>query len=179
MSSILIDLLSTEPASAAYDDLGGLSIEGREDAFNRFFIQGNGDDDVTGGSLKDIIFSGRGDDVVKGGEGNDGIAGGRGNDVLFGGEGDDTLRGGQGNDVLIGGEGADTFEFLGKNLKAGESDLIVDFTQGEDTISIKGVGSVEYDKVNGIIKVDGQDIINLTPGTDLNINQNGSDFELF
>jgi Ca2+-binding RTX toxin-like protein len=197
MSSILIDFLSTEPASATYDDLGGLSIEGREDDFNRFFIAGNGDDDATGGSLADFIRSGLGDDTLKGKEGDDTLRGGRGNDLIFGGRGndllkggqgddsiagnagDDTLNGGKGSDLLMGGQGADTFEFLGQDLQAGAIDQIIDFTKGEDKISIQGVSSVEYDSVTGTIKVNGQDVINITPGTDLTIKPNGNDFELF
>ena len=50
---------------------------------------------------------------MDGGAGNDSVTGGLGRDLIFGGTGDDTLQGGDGNDFLIGGLGAD--QLYGQN----------------------------------------------------------------
>ena len=74
--------------------------------------------------------------------------GGAGNDSLTGGAGNDTLTGGAGNDSLIGGTGNDIFRYValtdsnadtltGANLTF---DTITDFTKGQDTINVKGLG---------------------------------------
>jgi Ca2+-binding RTX toxin-like protein len=197
MSSILVDFFSTEPAFISPNAEDGFSIVGEENSPNRFIIIGDGDDNVVGGNLRDLIFSGKGDDVldgkggndrirggqgddvIVGGEGDDKLRGGKGNDIIIGGEGSDNLRGGKGEDILIGGEGDDVFEFFSKNLESGVIDQIADFTKGEDSIVVKGVSSVEYDMASGTVKINGQDAINLTPGTELDINQEGDNFELF
>ncbi len=70
-----------------------------------------GDDNLTGGSLGDIIEGGVGDDALIGGGGNDSIDGGKGDDTLIGNSGDDTLTGGYGDDTLTGGAGSDTYLF--------------------------------------------------------------------
>ena len=76
----------------------------------------NGDDIVTGGSLRDTIrgesgndtLNGEGgDDRLFGGTGNDTINGGIGADHIGGGIGDDTLNGGLGDDEIFGDEGDD------------------------------------------------------------------------
>jgi Ca2+-binding RTX toxin-like protein len=202
MSSILVDFLSSEPGFIAPNAENGFSIVGEENSPNRFFIIEDGDDNVgndnvVGGNLRDLIFSskgddvldgkggndrirgGQGDDVIIGGAGDDNLRGGKGNDVILGGEGDDKIVGGKGEDILIGGEGDDVFEFFSKNLESGVIDQIADFTKGEDSIVVKGVSSVEYDMASGTVKINGQDAINLTPGTELDINQEGDNFELF
>jgi beta-glucanase (GH16 family) len=57
--------------------------------------------------------------------------------LITGKAGSQTLDGGPGNDVLTGGPGADTFI-----IRHGQgSDVITDFTPGEDTIRIGGEGS--------------------------------------
>ncbi len=116
-------------------------IEGRR---NNDTIEGlGGNDTLEGYQGNDLILAGAGDDWAEGGAGNDTIDGGDGNDrlegyggrdLLIGGAGNDRLDGGGGNDTLTGGEGADRFIFEGR---AG-SDVVTDFTLGEDLIVIDG-----------------------------------------
>jgi serralysin len=63
-------------------------------------IGGNGNDNITGNQVGNLL---------EGRKGNDFLDGQQGDDTLNGGEGDDTLKGGGGFDTLIGGQGADTF----------------------------------------------------------------------
>ncbi|WOJ97249.1 tandem-95 repeat protein [Congregibacter brevis] len=90
---------------------------------------------------------------VFGSENNDVIRGdAQDNPLLFGFGGDDLINGGAGNDFLFGGEGLDTFEF---GAGAG-SDVIGDFTLGEDSISlIDGLTATsEQIDTNGDFEVD-------------------------
>ena len=105
-------------------------------------ISGGGtDDQIDGSAENDVIISGmgnntvhgdRGDDTLLGRGGDDTLMGGAGADILMGGAGDDTLDGGTGNDLLDGGAGADTFIF------SGGEDVISDFEQGIDAITLDG-----------------------------------------
>jgi len=72
----------------------------------------NGTDDA------DVIFAGDGDDLVDGGDGDDLIAGEAGNDTMAGGDGNDTF-------LLSNDEG---------------SDVITDFTPGEDILDMTFAG---------------------------------------
>lgn len=74
---------------------------------------GNGNDTISGGASKDILFGDGGNDTI---EGNDDT------DVLRGDDGDDGLNGGSGNDILVGGAGND--------ILAGFDDD--DYLSGED-----------------------------------------------
>ncbi|MEG4225252.1 Ig-like domain-containing protein, partial [Microcoleus sp. N9_B1] len=101
---------------------------------------GDGDDTILGGSAiafngePDSLCGGAGNDLMFGNGGDDKLCGGEGNDTLYGGKGDDTLTGGLGNNTLIGGVGGDRFL-----LSAGEgSDVIADFTKGEDLLELTG-----------------------------------------
>ena len=67
----------------------------------------NGNDDIVGTELDEIIDGRGGNDLLNGGEGNDELIGGGGNDTLIGGSGDDELRGENGNDILNAGTGFD------------------------------------------------------------------------
>ena len=79
----------------------------------------NGDDDLLGTILDDII-KGRGgndtltgldgNDYIRGDDGNDEIFGGNGEDQLFGNNGDDIINGDDGDDFLDGGDGEDSLE---------------------------------------------------------------------
>ncbi|MCG3269192.1 calcium-binding protein [Yoonia sp. I 8.24] len=102
-------------------------------------MAGGGNDTVTGGASDDTLMGRGGDDVLEGdagadmllgGAGDDDIFGGSGQDVLRGGDGNDTISGGAGDDILYGDAGADEFIF------EGGSDVIADFTQGEDHITL-------------------------------------------
>jgi hypothetical protein len=106
-----------------------------------------------------------GNDQLSGGLGDDRLDGGTGNDMLYGDYGADRLIGGDGNDVLhtgdhgytapsegkqsilTGGGGRDTFEYgfrvaydwiidHGYSQLTSVSDVITDFTRGEDKIDI-------------------------------------------
>ena len=72
---------------------------------------------------------------LNGSAGFDLLLGGDGADTLTGLAGEDILFDGAGADVLAGGAGADTFVLA----YDGETDLITDFTLGEDTIDLSGL----------------------------------------
>jgi Ca2+-binding RTX toxin-like protein len=55
----------------------------------------------------DVICAGPGRDTINGGPGNDFIDGGAGNDRIAGGAGDDRIHGGSGNDAITPGDGND------------------------------------------------------------------------
>jgi Ca2+-binding RTX toxin-like protein len=93
----------------------------------------------------DFVFGDSGNDTFATLAGNDTLWGLGGDDTLSGGSGDDQLNGGAGNDLLIGGDGADQFRFTnGVGSTVGEkaaflgTDLITDFTSGEDTLVFDG-----------------------------------------
>ncbi|NVJ97967.1 MAG: hypothetical protein HWE25_07440 [Alphaproteobacteria bacterium] len=67
--------------------------------------------------------------------GDDTITGNAGNNYLSGESGDDRLAGGCGDDTLEGGAGADTFVFEADFV----SDLITDFTIGDDVIDLSAM----------------------------------------
>ncbi|SFE91182.1 Calx-beta domain-containing protein [Roseivivax sediminis] len=99
---------------------------------------GTGTDSLSGGAGADSIGGGEGNDTVEGGGGNDFLAGGGRDDVVDGGAGDDTINGGEGSDTLTGGAGADVFIF--RDFVAGDADVITDFVDGVDRITIVGQG---------------------------------------
>jgi len=100
---------------------------------------GEGDDLLYGGAGHDTLIGERGNDSLFGEAGDDRLGGGDGHDRLDGGEGDDTLEGGRGADTLIGGAGADVFVFSGLDNLDGSTDVILDFTPGEDRIDLSGL----------------------------------------
>ncbi len=64
-----------------------------------------------------------------------------GDDTLKGYDGDEALTGGTGADTLTGGFGFDSFNFTALNESTiNQSDLITDFTQGEDSINFSNLG---------------------------------------
>lgn len=112
---------------------------------------GRGNTDYLDGETgNDRLYGGSGNDFVDGGADNDVLYGGSGSDVLLGGAGRDRLFGNSGGDIFVGEGGADTFVFsrlsdLGLDgddmLSYHEglnSDVIADFTSGEDRIFLKG-----------------------------------------
>ncbi|PVZ13686.1 MULTISPECIES: M10 family metallopeptidase C-terminal domain-containing protein [unclassified Pseudomonas] len=69
------------------------------------------------------------------------LYGGAGNDRLTGGAYEDLLYGGSGSDRLTGGAGADTFRYThASDSVRGASDLITDFTPGEDKLDLASLG---------------------------------------
>ncbi|MGJ8521425.1 Serralysin [Carnimonas sp. R-84981] len=94
------------------------------------------------GGLKGNIAIADGVDIHNaiGGSGNDLIIGNDLDNELSGGAGNDILYGGAGADTLTGGSGADTFVYLDAgDSTASATDLITDFTSGEDVIDLTGV----------------------------------------
>lgn len=124
-------------------------------------------------------------DYLNGGSGNDELYGGIDSDRLVGGAGNDTLVGGVGGvnsrlviddgtpkpqegevDRLTGGEGRDTFVlgntkrvfYASRKLRGSDRDdyaIITDFTNGEDTIQLKGgtrytLQRITLGKISGI-----------------------------
>jgi Ca2+-binding RTX toxin-like protein len=83
-------------------------------------------------------------DVMSGGTGNDRLFGLGGNDTLNGGDGNDELWGGFGNDTLTGGAGFDTFYAMLFDPSISQSDVITDFTIGEDVINLPLFGSQSF-----------------------------------
>lgn len=102
--------------------------------FSQFANLFAGDDNLSGGSLGDVLkgFGGNdtiighgGADHMFGGDGNDVLSGGNGADTLYGGSGNDKLTGRAGNDHLIGGNGAD-------HLSGGTGADVLDGGHGRD-----------------------------------------------
>ncbi|MBO0350759.1 VCBS repeat-containing protein [Phormidium pseudopriestleyi FRX01] len=91
-----------------------------------------GNDLILGEADNDFLYGNQGDDTLDGGDGDDVLWGGNGNDILIGGNGDDWLLGDLGDDTMVGGAGSDRFVI---RPNAG-TDLIVDFTDGEDLIGL-------------------------------------------
>ena len=70
---------------------------------------------------------------------------------LLGGAGDDFIHGGRGADVLFGEAGSDTFYF---EIEEG-TDVIGDFTQGEDLIDLSALGYESFAEVQSLFTQDG------------------------
>jgi Ca2+-binding RTX toxin-like protein len=103
---------------------------------------GDGNDQLTGSALADIIDGGDGDDALVGAAGADDISGGDGVDVI---------TGGLGADDMTGGAGADVFEFSTDGSVAGTSlDVISDFNVGgADRIGFGAAGLLLLVEANG------------------------------
>lgn len=113
----------------------------------------DGNDELTGSSLSDVLDGGNGADKLFGANGGDNLYGGAGDDTLYGeagddaldgGSDDDVLLGGAGDDVLTGGAGADWFWF-----ETNEGvDIVTDFEDGVDKIvvgtSISNINVYDY-----------------------------------
>ena len=117
---------------------------------------GKSDDTINGDSGKDTIFGGTGNDSIYGGNDNDKLQGDAGNDTLNGGSGNDTLTGGAGNDLFV-------YE--------GGSDVITDYTAGQDSIKVNGtVSNVSYSGKKVIFTIgDGSLTVNNAKGKDISI----------
>ena len=107
---------------------------------------------------------------LDGGEGNDWLVGGGGDDVIIGGDGNDLLMSaylgedlqgldpGFGTDQMYGGQGADLFYFHVETASdtLDGADLICDFEDGKDIISIKMQGGTKDDF---IVQNEGNDCV--------------------
>lgn len=121
---------------------------------------GPGDDSFDGGGGDDIICGGPGDDLISGGDGDDRIYGEGGADRLFGGAGDDVVNGGKGDDYIaegagsdrvVGGPGKDVLTYLFSEVPIRLSGGKVVVAAGRDTIaSVETIeGSTFADRMNG------------------------------
>ena len=104
---------------------------------------GNGADLLTGTRGDDRLSGGNGIDTLFGLDGNDVLLGGNGTDTLWGGAGNDLLDGGNGNDLLYGGSGNDIFVL---SRTGNGTDLILDFSIGQDQIGLSG--GLSYDQLS-------------------------------
>ncbi len=123
-----------------WGDFGNDSLYGG--AGNDTLHGGPGLNYLDGGANDDLIFGERQDDLIQGGDGQDVLVGIDGADTIYGGNGNDALIGLAGADRLYGGAGADCFVY-GSAADAGigtGSDVIFDFTKGQDKISFAGMG---------------------------------------
>ena len=88
---------------------------------------------------------------------------------------------------MTGGSGDDVFELVVEDLFDGSIDKITDFSESDkfkDIIRLRGIAGdavVEYDSDTGLISVRGEDIIQVDPGLDINIDNIDGDgiWELF
>lgn len=100
---------------------------------------------LTGNEGDNLLLAALGQDRLYGNGGADDLRGGAGADQLFGGDGADRLIGGAGQDVLTGGEDGDLFIFTTLSQSGAShdtSDLITDFTPGEDRIDLSALDAV-------------------------------------
>lgn len=128
---------------SGYDDMMG---GGGDD----FMSGGHGNDLINGESGKDVLSGRQGNDELYGGADNDVLRGGSGDDTLYGGSGDDRLSGHKGNDKLTGGAGDDVFNLSLR--RAEETDVITDFTSGEDVIRVRRYeGDIYWQQKDGAV----------------------------
>lgn len=149
--------------------------------------QGGTPIEIIGGALDDEITVEAGDATILGLDGDDMLMGGMGDDVLIGGEGNDTIKGGMGADVMFGNDGNDVFEFNADELRPEAVDEIVDFEEAVDgdlvdIIKIMGVsdGGVSYDASTGMVSVNGQSVIDIGEGLDVEATEvDDGEWEIF
>lgn len=114
-----------------------------DQALIRSALAGNDRFDL--GAYADRAQGHAGNDTMFGNGGNDTLEGGAGLDLLYGGNGRDRLLGGAGGDRLTGGAGADVFVFstmTDLGMTAAGTDVIVDFTRGQDRIDLSGIDAM-------------------------------------
>ena len=158
-----------------------ISLSGGELA-DEISLTGEGNAKISGLGGDDYIVSSSGNDTLFGDGGNDTIIGGSGADLINGGEGEDLIKGGMGADVLQGGGGDDVFEFMAEEFASDAVDEIKDFEDMGDIIKIMGVSedsTVTYDEVTGMVSIDGDAVIDLGEGMDIEATKNDDTWELF
>lgn len=125
-------LLGCSGDDLAWGDLGNDTIEGGEG--NDTLNGSSGTDSLTGENGDDFLNGNEDNDTLDGGAGNDTLRGGKQSDTITGGNGDDWIWGDLGNDSLSGGAGSDRFVLA----SGAGSDVIADFTDGQDFIAFAG-----------------------------------------
>lgn len=162
-------------------DPSSITLTGGELA-DKITLIGEGDATISGLGGDDHIIGGLGDDTLLGGLGNDTIMGGAGADIINGGNGEDVIKGGMGADLLEGGAGDDVFEFMADEFASDAVDEIRDFEDMDDMIKIMGVGessTVSYDEVTGMVSIDGESVIDVGEGMDIEVEKTDEGWELF
>ena len=96
--------------------------------------------DIYGTKKSDKLTGTSDDDYIDGGKGNDNIKGLNGDDIIIGGKGKDTIYTGAGEDMIV------MSKKLGKGRKSW--DLVMDFTKGEDYLSIEDKNIKKYEFEN-------------------------------
>jgi Ca2+-binding RTX toxin-like protein len=93
-----------------------------------------GDDNIVGNDLQNVIFGGIGNDTIAGAGGQDLLFGDAGKDSINGGGDIDRIYGGAGKDRLTGGGGGDHFIFsvLADSRSGAARDVITDFRLADD-----------------------------------------------
>ncbi len=104
------------------------SASGGGDSGQFQFDQFSSIENLIGSSFGDTLTGDNGANRLDGAAGNDSLNGGNGNDILDGGTDSDTLTGGAGDDRLLFSDGYG-------------SDVLTDFTIGDDTIDFTGIGT--------------------------------------
>ena len=123
------DIIDISSSTLTYTDITLNGNDGNDTLWSN-----DGNDTINGGTGDDHIVGGRGDDTLNGGDDNDTIKGYDGNDIINGGLGQDILNGGIGNDSFI-------FNSL-EDSAINFSDVIEDFTKGEDIINLSGISEL-------------------------------------
>ena len=107
-------------------------------------------------NLENLVLLGNAPSNGAGNNGRNHITGSGADNVLRGYAGNDSLVGGRGRDTLIGGGGKDTFVFSDH----GGRDKIVDFTQGDDRISLAAYADIDNVKeAKAHLSVSGNDAV--------------------
>ena len=160
----------TSPLSVSPLPNGGLDILGFEDSPNRLNGSEQGDS-ITGGNLADVLSGLAGNDTIMGLAGDDTIFGCEGEDSLDGGAGQDRLIAEGGGNILTGGSELDRFEIDLTQRLVNTLDQITDYQRGEKIV-IQGnnpTGEITYNQTTGRLSLDGQEIVQLSPGVDIDL----------
>jgi Ca2+-binding RTX toxin-like protein len=136
---------------SAYVTEDGSFVTGSYDADGRFVESAGtfdvGSDLIYGGNGAEIIYGdnglvdGNGNPTIPAPGGDDAIFAGNGADRAYGEGGNDVIAGESGGDTLSGGTGNDVFVYdatsYASDSSAAASDLITDFSRGEDKIDLR------------------------------------------